>query len=74
LPESKIRLTKKLKNWKEKKAAELDIDPALVLNKSQAIDIAKSSPAAIRDLDDIASLKSWQIREFGEDIIRCINP
>jgi len=74
LPESRIRLTKKLKNWKEKKAAELDIDPALVLNKSQAIDIAKSSPAAIRDLDDIASLKSWQIREFGEDIIRCINP
>jgi len=74
LPESKIRLTKKLKNWKEKKATELAIDPALVLNKSQAIDIAKSSPAAIRDLDDIASLKSWQIREFGEDIIRCINP
>jgi ribonuclease D len=72
LPESKIRLTKKLKNWKEKKAADLAIDPALVLNKSQTMDIARISPTAVRDLDGIASLKSWQIREFGEDIIRCI--
>jgi len=73
LPESKIRLAKKLKNWKEKKAADLAIDPALVLNKSQTMDIARISPTAIQDLDGIASLKSWQIREFGEDIIRCIN-
>ena len=72
LPESKIRLTKKLKNWKEKKAADLAIDPALVLNKFQTMDIARISPTAVRDLDGIASLKSWQIREFGEDIIRCI--
>ncbi len=73
LPESKIRLSKKLKNWKEKKAADLAIDPALVLNKSQTMDIARVSPLAIGELDGIASLKSWQIREFGEEIIRCIN-
>jgi ribonuclease D len=73
LPASKIRLAKKLKNWKEKKAADLAIDPALVLNKSQTMDIARISPAAIRDLEDIVSLKSWQVREFGADIIRCIN-
>jgi ribonuclease D len=73
LPESKIRLAKKLKNWKEKKAADLAVDPSLVLNKSQTMDIARISPSAVGDLDNIASLKSWQIREFGEDIIRCIN-
>ena len=73
LPESKIRLAKKLKNWKETKAVDLAIDPALVLNKSQTMDIARTSPTAIHDLDGIASLKSWQIREFGEEIVRCIN-
>jgi ribonuclease D len=73
LPESKIRLAKKLKNWKEEKAAELAIDPALVLNKSQTMDIARISPADMRGLDGIASLKAWQVREFGEEIIRCIN-
>ena len=73
LPESKIRIAKRLKRWKEKKAVDLAIDPALVLNKSQTMDIAGISPAAIHDLDGIASLKSWQVREFGKDIIRCIN-
>jgi ribonuclease D len=73
LPESKIRLAKKLKSWKEKKAAGLAIDPSLLLNKSQTMDIVRISPGTIRDLHDIVSLKSWQIREFGEDIIRCIN-
>ncbi len=73
LPESKIRLAKKLKSWKEKKAAGLAIDPSLLLNKSQTMDIVRISPGTVRDLYDIASLKSWQIREFGEDIIRCIN-
>jgi ribonuclease D len=72
LPESKIRIAKKLKNWKEKKAADLVIDPALVLNKSQTMDIARISPTDIGDLDDIASLKAWQVREFGEEIIGCI--
>ncbi len=73
LPESKIRLAKKLKSWKEKKAADLAIDPSLVLNKSQTMDIARISPTAVHDLDNMAGLKSWQIREFGEEIIRCIN-
>ena len=72
LPESKIRLAKKLKNWKEKKAVELAIDPALVLNKSQTMDIARISPADMRELDGIASLKAWQVREFGEEILGCI--
>ena len=73
LPESKIRLAKKLKSWKEKKAADLAIDPSLVLNKSQTMDIARISPTAVHDLDNMAGLKSWQIREFGEEIVRCIN-
>ena len=72
LPESKIRIAKKLKTWKDEKAADLAIDPALVLNKSQTMDIARVSPTDIRDLDDIASLKAWQVREFGEDILGCI--
>ncbi len=73
LPESKIRIAKKLKRWKEKKAADLAIDPALVLNKSQTMDIARISPAAIKDLEGIDSLKDWQVQAFGEAIIRCID-
>jgi ribonuclease D len=72
LPDSKIRIAKKLKHWKEKKAADLAIDPALVLNKTQTMDIAGRSPATVQDLNSIASLKTWQVQTFGEEIIRCI--
>ncbi len=73
MPESKICLANKLKTWKDKKAADLAIDPSLILNKAQTMDIARTSPTAIRDMDDIVSLKSWQVQAFGEEIIRCIN-
>ena len=36
------------------------------------MDIARISPTDTGGLVDIASLKAWQVREFGEDIIRCI--
>ena len=73
MPESKIRIAKRLKHWKEEKAADLDIDPALVLNKSQTMDIARITPAGIHDLEGIESLKSWQIKAFGKEIIGCIS-
>ncbi len=72
MPESKIRIAKRLKQWKEEKAADLAIDPALVLNKSQTMDIARITPTDMDDLAGIESLKAWQIHEFGRDIIRCI--
>ena len=72
MPESKIRIAKRLKLWKEKRASALAIDPSLVLNKSQTMDIARVTPASVNDLEAIDSLKSWQIREFGEEIIGCI--
>ena len=72
MPESKVRVAKRLKRWKEEKSADLAIDPSLILNKSQTMDIANISPAAMHDLNRIASLKSWQIQAFGEEIIRCI--
>ena len=73
LPESKIRIAKKLKRWKEKKAADLAIDPALVLNKSQTMDIARISPAAIKDLEELTASKTGRFGVFGEAIIRCID-
>jgi ribonuclease D len=72
MPESKIRIAKKLKQWKEEKAADLAIDASLVLNKSQTMDIARVLPSDVHDLEGIESLKTWQIQEFGADIIRCL--
>jgi ribonuclease D len=67
------RLARRLKNWKETKAEGLSIDSSLILNKAQIMDIARVSPAAIDDLPQIESLKTWQIKAFGEEILTCIH-
>jgi len=73
ISEATSRKVRKLKNWKEAKAKKLSIDPALVLNKTQIVEIAKTRPVNVQDLTRINAIKAWQVREFGDEIIRCLN-
>lgn len=66
------RKVSKLKNWKEAKAKRLSIDPALVLNKAQIVEIAKTKPVNTQALSKTNGIKAWQVLEFGEEIIRCL--
>ena len=73
ISEAASRKVIRLKNWKEAKAKKLSIDPALVLNKMQIMEIVKKKPIDVQDLSNIDGLKAWQVREFGEEIIGCLN-
>ncbi len=72
ISEAASRKVKRLKNWKEAKAKQLFIDPALVLNKTQIMEIVKKKPIDVQDLSNIDELKAWQVREFGAEIIGCL--
>jgi len=72
ISEAASRRASRLKSWKEARAKGLSIDPALVLTKMQIMEIVKTTPANLRDLGRIGSLKAWQIQEFGEEIIECL--
>lgn len=61
-----------LKEWKDAKAEELNIDSSLVLNKSLMTAIAVRHPKELQDLEPIAEMRRWQIREFGPDILRVL--
>ncbi len=58
-----------LKTWKDQKADELGIEPALVLNKLLISAIAVADPWIEEDLTRIKEMKNWQIQEFGEEIL-----
>jgi ribonuclease D len=60
---------KRLKEWKDLKGEELNIDPSLVLNKAQIIVIAVRHPRSTDELEQISEIKRWQIDEFGADIV-----
>ncbi len=64
---------KALKNWRDKQAQKLAIDPALLCNKALIIVIAVQRPLKFSELAAIKEMKNWQKNEFGRDIVRVLN-
>ncbi len=62
-----------LKQWRDARAAELAVDPALVCTKSLIGTIALQKPRKISDLAAIQELKNWQRKEFGHEIVQLMN-
>ena len=60
---------KALKNWRDKKARALDVEPAVLLNKSMMTALATVKPVKRQSLDAVKELKEWQKNEFGDEIV-----
>ena len=60
---------KALKEWRDKRAEELGLDPAILCNKAIVTAIAVNNPASLKHLEVIEDMKDWQRIAFGEDII-----
>jgi len=65
---------KLLKNWRDKKARKLKIEPGMLINKNLLTAIAVRNPSEVKYLADIGDLKQWQISEFGPEIIAALQP
>jgi ribonuclease D len=60
---------KALKNWRDKKARALGVEPAVLLNKSMMTALATEKPVKRQSLDAVKELKEWQKNEFGNEIV-----
>ena len=67
-PEVPLR-AKAVKRWRDSKAKELELDPAIVCNKTIINSIAIQNPVNLKDLSKIKEMKKWQQKEFGRDIV-----
>jgi ribonuclease D len=59
-----------LKQWREAKAQELQLEPGLLLNNALIEQVALLHPAGVEELDRIPELRLWQKRNFGEEIVQ----
>jgi ribonuclease D len=59
---------KALKTWREKQAREMNMDPALILTNAQIEALAQVLPKERKDLEDIDSLRAWQVKQYGKEI------
>ena len=60
---------KALKNWRDKKARALSVEPTVLLNKSMMTALATEKPVKRQSLDTVKELKEWQKNEFGNEIV-----
>ena len=58
-----------LRKWRDERANQLQIDPALVGTKALLGAIAISRPQKKADLSKIDGFKRWQAKEFGKELI-----
>jgi len=58
-----------LKEWRDKKAEDLKLDPGLMLNKALMQAIAIQHPQRIADLKAVPDLHRWRQDVFGRDIV-----
>ena len=69
VPAAAAERVKSLKQWRDRRAKELSLDPALILTKSLINTLAVQRPLKLSDLPRIKEIKQWQIREFGQEIL-----
>ncbi len=60
---------KTFKEWRDREAEKLGLDPALLFNKFQMTTISVKNPRGLADVESISELKGWQKNEFGGDIV-----
>ena len=61
---------KKIKEYRDKKAKALKIEPSLILTKEQIIYIAIKNPQTKKEFMNFEKIKKWQRKEFAEEILR----
>ena len=60
---------RKLKKWRARKALQLAIDPGVLINSRLLEAIARRPPANPAALATFSSMKNWQRRELGPEIL-----
>jgi ribonuclease D len=63
-----------LKKWRTAMAADLEMDPGVLINNSLLEDIARNQPRTQSDLEKLPTMKNWQRRELGEGILGVLKP
>jgi ribonuclease D len=69
VPAIVARRVKELRNWRDLLAKRLQIDPAIICTRAQISALAVQRPQNAESLSKNNDLKTWQIAEFGKNIV-----
>ena len=69
VPAIVAKRVKELRNWRDQLAKKLQIDPAIICTRAQISALAVQKPQSLDMLSKNNDLKTWQIAEFGKEIV-----
>ena len=72
VPAIVAKRVKELRTWRDRTAQKLKVDPAIICTKALISAIAVQQPVTMSGLSKMKELKTWQVSEFGSDIIRIL--
>jgi ribonuclease D len=61
-----------LRKWRDRRAVDLHMDPALLCTKALIGALAQHHPRSKKDLAQIREMKNWQRRELGPEILEIL--
>ncbi len=62
----------RLKSWRRQRAAELGLDPALLLHRVLMTDLAKTRPQGRAALAAQPGVQAWHVEAFGDELLAAI--
>jgi ribonuclease D len=66
------RIVNRLKRWRAARAQELQLDPGVLCPNSSLEAIAWRNPEKPADMKEVEELKSWFVKEFGEEVVQIV--
>lgn len=63
---------KAIKSWRDQVAERLELEPALLFNRSLMRDLAVQRPQTVEELNAVPGIHQWQVETYGENIIQIL--
>jgi ribonuclease D len=73
VPEAVRRRVERLRAWRARKAAELQVDPSVVLPQRLVDRVARAAPRDAGGLAGIEGLRRWRAEAFGADLLAALS-
>lgn len=67
-----VKRVRALKAWRDRRSAELHLDPPVLLTNAQIQAVSEAGPSGPEELSRIEPLRRWQQESFGEEICRAM--
>ena len=66
------RIVQELKNWRKRKAEDMNVPPYVIFGDKTLLDIAAKKPATKSDLRGVYGIGEAKIEQFGKSILRIV--